>query len=75
MEASWSILYTSDRVGGKLHRYMYMFVVIIIWKGTCSVLMGIFIFLHLYFIILQARTYYSEGQLEQAFILYNKFAT
>ena len=25
--------------------------------------------------LLQARTYYAEGQWEQAFVLYNKFAT
>ena len=27
------------------------------------------------FSLLQARTYYAEGQWEQAFVLYNKFAT
>ena len=30
---------------------------------------------HLKVFFLQARTYYAEGQLEEAFILYNKFTT
>ena len=32
-------------------------------------------FNRLSFSLLQARTYYAEGQWEQAFVLYNKFAT